>query len=269
MLKLKNLLNEALPTREIDPKQFPNPVTGTMKKMFLTKGEQDGDPTDDIVKTQKASIPAVKLKASQDAIYLGKSLGMAVGGVKGGDLDAVISWISNSENQYSNHMDVGNIILIGHSRGGGIVTIKASEDDRIAKVITLAGASDYKSRFPTGDELAFWRKEGVAYIENARTKQKMPHFIQFYDDFMANEARLTISLAAKQINIPHLIIHGTTDETVPFQEAEAIHSWNSGSELFAIEDANHVFGGSHPWESDSLPKDLSIAINEMLAFIKD
>lgn len=185
------------------------------------------------------------------------------------DLDAVISWISNSENQYSNHMDVGNIILIGHSRGGGIVTIKASEDDRIAKVITLAGASDYKSRFPTGDELAFWRKEGVAYIENARTKQKMPHFIQFYDDFMANEARLTISLAAKQINIPHLIIHGTTDETVPFQEAEAIHSWNSGSELFAIEDANHVFGGSHPWESDSLPKDLSIAINEMLAFIKD
>jgi hypothetical protein len=91
MLKLKNLLNEALPTREIDPKQFPNPVTGTMKKMFLTKGEQDGDPNDDIVKTQKASIPAIKLKASQDAIYLGKSLGMAVGGVKGGDLDAVIS----------------------------------------------------------------------------------------------------------------------------------------------------------------------------------
>ncbi len=91
MLKLKYLLNEALPTKEIDPKQFPNPVTGAMKKIFLNKGQQDGDPTDDIVNTQKASIPAVKLKASQDAIYLGKSLGMAVGGVKGGDLDAVIS----------------------------------------------------------------------------------------------------------------------------------------------------------------------------------
>ena len=82
MLKLKNLLNEALPTTEIDPTQFPNPVTGTMKKIFLTKGEQDGDPSDDIVKTQPVSIPAAKLKASQDAIYLGKSLGMAVGGVR-------------------------------------------------------------------------------------------------------------------------------------------------------------------------------------------
>jgi hypothetical protein len=91
MIKLKNIISEALPTREIDPKQFPNPVTGAMKKIFLTKGEQDGNTTDDIVKTQPVSIPAAKLKASQDAIYLGKSLGMAVGGVKGGDLDAVIS----------------------------------------------------------------------------------------------------------------------------------------------------------------------------------
>jgi len=91
MLKLKNLIKEALPTKEIDPIQFPNPVTGALKKIFLNKGEQDGDPNDDIVNTQKASIPAAKLKASQDAIYLGKSLGMAVGGVKGGDLDAVIS----------------------------------------------------------------------------------------------------------------------------------------------------------------------------------
>jgi len=182
------------------------------------------------------------------------------------DLDAVISWISNNENQYSSHMDIGNIILVGHSRGGGIVTIKASEDDRIAKVITLAGASDYKSRFPKGDELTYWRNEGVAYIENVRTKQKMPHFIQFYDDFMANEARLTISSAANKINIPHLIIHGTTDETVPFNEAEAIHSWNSGSELFAIENANHVFGGSHPWESNVLPEDLELVANEIINF---
>ena len=184
------------------------------------------------------------------------------------DLDAVISWITKAENEYSNEMNSQEIILVGHSRGGGIVTIKASEDSRVTKVITLAGASDYKSRFPTGDELAYWRKEGVAYIENARTKQQMPHFIQFYDNFMENEDRLTISSAAQKIIIPHLIIHGTTDETVPFHEAEAIHSWNKNSELFAIEDANHVFGGSHPWERDTLPSDLEIAVNEIINFSK-
>jgi len=184
------------------------------------------------------------------------------------DLENVISWITSSENKYLSEINSQNIILVGHSRGGGIVTIKASEDKRITKVITLAGASDYKSRFPIGDELAYWRKERVAYVENARTKQKMPHFIQFYDDFMSNEARLTISSAAQKMQIPHLIIHGTTDETVPFQEAESLHSWSENSELFAIENANHVFGGSHPWESNTLPEDLELVANEIINFCK-
>lgn len=184
------------------------------------------------------------------------------------DLENVISWITKAENKYATEINSQEIILIGHSRGGGIVTIKTSEDNRVTKVITLAGASDYKSRFPTGDELAYWREEGVAYIENTRTKQHMPHFIQFYDNFMENEDRLTISNAAKKITIPHLIIHGTTDETVTFQEAEALHSWSKNSELFAVENANHVFGGSHPWKSDSLPSDLEIVKNKIVNFSK-
>ena len=183
------------------------------------------------------------------------------------DLDTVLNWITNLENAYSEEIDTSKIILIGHSRGGGIVTIKTAEDKRITKLITLAGASDYKSRFPTGFEFEYWRKEGVAYIENARTKLQLPHYIQFYDDFVANETRLTISRAAKELNVPHLIIHGTTDETVPFYEAENIHSWNTNSELFAIEDANHVFGGSHPWLSKTLPDDLELAAKEIINFI--
>lgn len=182
------------------------------------------------------------------------------------DLDAVISWISSSENKYASELDLDQIILIGHSRGGGIVTIKASDDSRVSSLITLAGASDYKSRFPVGDELAYWKAKGVAYIENARTKQQMPHFIQFYDDFIANESRLTISTAAKNIKIPHLIIHGTADETVPFQEAEKLHQWNKTSELFAIENANHVFGASQPWENSSMPEDLDIVATEIINF---
>ncbi|NQY29288.1 MAG: alpha/beta hydrolase fold domain-containing protein [Flavobacteriaceae bacterium] len=184
------------------------------------------------------------------------------------DLENVISWITSPENKYSTELNPQDVILVGHSRGGGIVTIKASEDDRVTKLITLAGASDYKSRFPTGDQLAYWRNEGVAYVENGRTKQQMPHFIQFYDNFIENEARLTISTATKKIRIPYLIIHGTTDETVTFQEAEALHNWNVKSELFAIENANHVFGASHPWENDSLPDDLEIAVNKIINFSK-
>ena len=55
-------------------------------------------------------------------------------------------------NSYKSHiaLDVETLILMGHSRGGGIVTIKTSEDSRVKKLITLAGVSDYKQDFQKG-----------------------------------------------------------------------------------------------------------------------
>ena len=88
---LVDSLVEALATKEIDTDHFPNPLTQAMQKIFFTKGKMDGDPKDDIVKVNKVTKPASSLLPSQNAIYLGKSLGMAVGGVKGGDLGAIIS----------------------------------------------------------------------------------------------------------------------------------------------------------------------------------
>lgn len=184
------------------------------------------------------------------------------------DLGDVISWITKGNHDFTEEINTDDITLIGHSRGGGIVTIKTSEDTRVKQLITLAGVSDYKARFPNGEILEHWKKEGVAYIENSRTKQQMPHYIQFYNDFIENEERLTISNAANHIKVPHLIIHGTGDETVPFVEAEHLHTWSKKSELFAIEDANHVFGGSHPWSKKQLPEDLRLVALEIQDFLK-
>lgn len=183
------------------------------------------------------------------------------------DLDTVINWVIAQEKEYKNEIDTTSITLVGHSRGGGIATIKAAEDSRITKLVSLAAPSDYKVRFPDQDALAIWKKEGVAYIENTRTKQQMPHFYQFYEDFLENEHRLTISRAAKAIKVPHLIVHGTADDTVAFKEAECLHEWSTSSELFAIEDANHTFGATHPWKSKQLPDDLELAATELLKFI--
>jgi len=98
--KKKESVNEELPTKEIDPSKFPNPLVNV--KGFLKKGLGDGDKEDDIVKTKPVQISVSKLKPSQDAIYLGKVLGMAINGIEGGDLGAVIS--------------KDNYILDGHHR---------------------------------------------------------------------------------------------------------------------------------------------------------
>ncbi len=184
------------------------------------------------------------------------------------DLETVIDWLISSEFNYSEDVNTNKITLIGHSRGGGIVTLKAYEDKRIANVISWAGVSDYASRFGTEDEIKQWKKDGVKYIVNGRTKQKMPHFYQFYENFKANEARLNIKNAASNLKVPHCIIHGDNDTSVAMQEGQNIHSWNPNSEFVIIPNANHVFGGKHPWEQTTLPNHLQEVIEKSIAFIK-
>ena len=171
------------------------------------------------------------------------------------DLKSVIDWIT-SNSDYNTEADYSNITLLGHSRGGGIVTIKAEEDSRISRVITLAGVSDYASRMSSGDTLMKWKTDGVEYVVNGRTKQNMPHYYQFFEDFKSNENRLNIKRAASHLKIPHLIIHGDNDTSVKIEEAYDLQSWNPNSELKIIAGANHVFGASHPWNSNELPTPL-------------
>jgi len=184
------------------------------------------------------------------------------------DLDSLLNHLLSEDNPFYNEIDSTHITLIGHSRGGGITTIKASEDQRITTLITWASVNDFAKRTSTIGELTQWKKEGVKYVLNGRTKQQMPHNYQFYEDFKANENRLNIELATKKINIPHLIIHGTNDDSVSFTEAEALHNWNPKSILNPIENANHVFNSKHPWVENSMPFALKTIVTESILFLE-
>jgi len=183
------------------------------------------------------------------------------------DLESVINWTCSNE-ELKKEANTNQINLLGHSRGGGIVIIKAEEDSRVKHVITLAGVSDYKMRFPKGDAFELWEKEGVYFVENARTKQQMPHYFQFYEDFIKNETQLTIKRAVENLKIPHLIIHGDADTSVSFEEAKTLQHWNPKSKFVKIEGANHVFGVSHPWKSDEIPNHLNLVIQTIISFLK-
>ena len=71
------------------------------------------------------------------------------------------------------------------------------------------------------------------------------------------------------MQIPHLVSHGSDDPTVLIDEAKNIIEWNSAAELHIIKDANHVFDGCHPFNSDVFPKDLQEAIDVTIKFLKD
>jgi len=183
------------------------------------------------------------------------------------DLDRVLNFVI-SENSYESEMDLTNINVIGHSRGGGIALIKAEEDLKIKSVTTWAAVSDFKARFQEGtDAFKAWKTNGITYIENGRTKQQMPLYFQFYTDFIENEVQLTIKRAVMNLRKPQLIIHGREDATVSIKEAMALHSWNPKSQFEVVQEANHTFGTIHPWEEDKLPKDLLKAVNLTIKFL--
>jgi pimeloyl-ACP methyl ester carboxylesterase len=177
------------------------------------------------------------------------------------DLDRVLDFAQSEFNNLK-------INLIGHSRGGGITLIKSSKDKRINKVITWAGVSDFKARFQVGtSDFERWRTTGITHVENSRTKQQMPHYFQFYEDFKRNETLLNIKSAVQELRIPQLIVHGENDPTVPLQEAKALHKWNTASKLEIIANGNHVFGAEHPWEKSALPHDLQTVTKLSIDFI--
>jgi pimeloyl-ACP methyl ester carboxylesterase len=166
------------------------------------------------------------------------------------------------------HVDDQKIILIGHSRGGGISIIKTFEDERINGLITLASV-DTLDRFPTGERLEKWKNEGVYYVLNGRTKQEMPHYYQFYEDYEKDVHRFDVERATEMAKAHLLVAHGTNDESVNVKDAEHLHILNPNSELFLVENANHTFGAKEPWTENDLPKDLNTVIEKCIDFINN
>ncbi|BAO75451.1 alpha/beta hydrolase family protein [Winogradskyella sp. PG-2] len=184
------------------------------------------------------------------------------------DLNDVLDWIVS---HFTNNTKVvvNQICLMGHSRGGGIAILKASEDNRITKLITLASISDFGTRTYTIGNLKEWEEKGVKYVLNGRTKQQMPHFYQFYKDFKANEERLHIESAIKRLQIPILIIHGDNDTSISINEAKELNKWNPNSQLEVIGEADHVFNTKHPWSTNNLSPQLDEANRLIINFISN
>jgi pimeloyl-ACP methyl ester carboxylesterase len=179
------------------------------------------------------------------------------------DLDLVISFAKSGNEFQAPDM----LSLIGHSRGGGTSIIQTAKDSRIDKLITWAAIADFRSLWKKEDEKE-WRKKGVIFNFNSRTKQYTPLKIDLLLDLEAHSKAYDILLAAGRINKPWLIIHGNQDENVLPIEALRLKESCPNTELFMVPYANHVFGASHPFTKDELPLELHLTCEKSVEFLK-
>ena len=178
------------------------------------------------------------------------------------DVARVVNYVKSEFTYFAN----AKIHLMGHSRGGGIACIASSRDLNIESLILLASVSDYKNRFPEQSEIDKWKENGIRYIENKRTKQKLPHLYQFYQNYMDNESNLNIESSIKKFKGKTLICHGTMDLAVDFQNALNLLSWSNNGSLFKLR-TNHTFGSKHPWKKNHIPTALDQIIEKSISFL--
>jgi dienelactone hydrolase len=159
----------------------------------------------------------------------------------------------------------GKFGMFGHSRGGGMAIIyAAAQDSDVSSLVTWASIG--RTNWWTPEEAITWRKRGYAEITNSRTGQVLRLGTGLLDDVeMHGATKLNIAGAAAKIKVPWLIIHGTSDETVPAAEAEHLHKLAPNvSTLRLIEGANHGFDAKHPL--GEIPAPLKKVVQETVKF---
>ncbi len=142
-----------------------------------------------------------------------------------GDLGAVID--AAKEAGYE------EIIYAGHSMGGAVGVLRASSDDRINRLISLAGMvhtakfCDVEFGEEKPDEGFMWEDEDC------------PLSSTFVNDMHAIESVLD---KAADIHVPWLLVHGDADDVVPIEESREIFARaNEPKKFVELPGVNHVF----------------------------
>ena len=125
------------------------------------------------------------------------------------------------------------IIYAGHSMGGAVGVLRAASDDRIGRLISLAGMV-HTAKFAqvefgeeTPDEGFMWEDEDC------------PLSSTYVNDMNAIGSVLEKGSA---IRVPWLLVHGDADDVVPIEESREIFAVaNDPKQLVELPGVNHVF----------------------------
>lgn len=170
------------------------------------------------------------------------------------DISSVEQFVVNELATILPVINTDKIFIIGHSKGGVSALLYCTQyDTKIEKVCTWASPFDFHRSW-NSKFMHKWRADGVQYIKNARTNQMMPLDLTVLDDLERNKEKYSLINASQQLQIPYLIIQGTNDQAVKMDEFNLLKKYFSKAKSHVILEANHVFGGSHPYAGTTLPE---------------
>lgn len=180
------------------------------------------------------------------------------------DLNAVLDAVTDGQ-LAGVPIDADRVGLMGHSRGGGTAILQTARDRRIRTLVTWSAVSGFIERFSDA-QIEDWTTQGYTEVVNSRTGQRMRLNRVLYDDAREHRDELDVQAAAREIDVPWLIVHAHDDEAVPFAEAETLHRISPHAELVEAE-GGHTFGGAHPFDGN-VPAPLEAVWERTVYFVE-
>ena len=190
--------------------------------------------------------------------------------------DDMINDASNWVNLFKDDKRFNEIIIIGHSEGSliGMVAARITQAD---KFISLAGpgrAADVILLDQISKQMPF----AVPNVKKIFNKLKAGEIVNQIDPSMAAILRPSVqpylaswfkydpSVEIQKLNIPCLVVQGSTDIQVGIKEAQLLHEAATQSTLKILEGTNHIFKDAPTDFSENIKTytDPSLALNTEL-----
>ena len=130
-------------------------------------------------------------------------------------------------------LDCYSVCYVGHSMGGAVGVLRASRDERIHLLVSLAGMVHTH---------AFAEREFGEEVPDEGCMWDEPDcpLSQAYMDDMAQID--TVVRRGTEIVVPWLLVHGNEDDVVPIDDShDILAQTRDNAELVVIDGADHVF----------------------------
>jgi dienelactone hydrolase len=133
------------------------------------------------------------------------------------DLATTVAWIrGNAATALGVPGDI-RLGLWGHSRGGLVTILQALEDPDIAALTTWSAMAT--PRPYTERQKKKWREKGELGFTDYASGTSLALGIALLEDVELNRARYAVGERAEQLTMPHLVVHGEHDPTVPVADS--------------------------------------------------
>ena len=145
------------------------------------------------------------------------------------DVKDAIDWIINNQKKYN--FDIERISTVGHSAGGTLALLSGLNHDRVDCIVSMSGPTKLY-----GKDTFEFRKKIMSVINK-----------NDFDENVMKEASPISYL--KKDSPPIMLLHGTKDNFVPFQQSELFYERaqkiGAESKFITIEGSGHVLEFSY------------------------